>query len=314
MRNFCFMKETIDTKTINMLRDIPDLVPVLREFFEDWPIKVVNRRKYNCSNYLSPNRRNFYKILMITGGKGIFTLGLNTYNIEEPTLIFIHPNDIISWKSLSDVSEGYFVLFKKDYINNHPTFKSTMDKLGAFNDKSKSVIQLDETSVSTFNLLWEKMENEELEGNDFNNESIQAYMQLMMIESFRIAKFPKPDAVSPEFSHVYKFFNLLEDETSNINFEKPIKLRTAKEFATSLSLHPNYLNKLLKKYTGQNVSTHIRNRILDESKAMLLQTIWTLEEISYSVGFSDQPNFNFFFKKNTGITPSEFRKAYNISI
>lgn len=305
------MKETLDARKIGMLRDIPDIVPVLREFFEDRPVKVVNRSKYNCQNYLSPNRRNFYKILMITGSKGIFTLGLNTYHIEEPTMIFIHPNDIISWQSLSDVSEGYFVLFKRDYIHNHPTFKSTIDKLGAFNDKTKSVILLDEASVPGFNRLWEKMEHEEREGNDFNNESIQAYMQLLMIECFRIARFPRASAVTTEFSHIHRFFNLLENETANINFENPLKIRTAQEFATSLSVHPNHLNKLLKKYTGQNVSTHIRNRILDESKAMLLQTGWTLQEISYSVGFSDQPNFNFFFKKNTGITPSEFRKAYS---
>ena len=96
------MKQTIDTKTIDMLRDIPDIVPVLRDFYNDWSIKVFNRSKHPCRNYLSPNRRNFYKILMISAGKGIFTLGLNTYHIEEPTLIYIHPNDIISWQNLSE--------------------------------------------------------------------------------------------------------------------------------------------------------------------------------------------------------------------
>ena len=27
------------------------------------------------------------------------------------------------------------------------------------------------------------------------------------------------------------------------------------------------------------------------------------------VGFSDQPNFNFFFKKYTGVTPNTYRKT-----
>ena len=105
------------------------------------------------------------------------------------------------------------------------------------------------------------------------------------------------------------FFNLLEKETSGINYSTPIRIKTAKEFADNLHMHPNYLNALLKKHTGQNASTHIRNRILDEAKALLLQTDWSLNDISYSIGFSEQPSFNLFFKKNTGVTPAVFRKS-----
>lgn len=35
---------------------------------------------------------------------------------------------------------------------------------------------------------------------------------------------------------------------------------------------------------------------------------WSLQDISYSIGFAEQPSFNLFFKKNTGFTPAEFRK------
>jgi AraC-like DNA-binding protein len=76
-------------------------------------------------------------------------------------------------------------------------------------------------------------------------------------------------------------------------------------------MHPNYLNVLLKKQTGQNVSAYIRNRLLEEAKTLLLQTNWNLQHIAYSIGFSEQSNFNFFFKKNTGFTPVEFRRGFN---
>lgn len=85
-------------------------------------------------------------------------------------------------------------------------------------------------------------------------------------------------------------------------------IRTAKEFAYDLSVHPNYLNALLKKHTGQNAGTHIRNRLLDEAKALLIQTDWTLQDISCSIGFAEQPNFNIFFKKNTGHNTSRIQE------
>ena len=75
-------------------------------------------------------------------------------------------------------------------------------------------------------------------------------------------------------------------------------------------MHPNYLNQLLKKHTGQNASTHIQNRILDEAKALLVQTDWSLQDISHSIGFAEQPSFTVFFKKHTGYTPAEFRRSF----
>src|SRR5262249_34000463 len=142
------MESTRDVKQIETLREIPELIPVLRNYYENWTIKVYNREFFACSNYLSPNRRDFYKILLMTKGVGVFTLGLNTYQIDGPNLLFIHPNDIISWRKLSDDHAGYYVLFKKQFINNFPNLKSTIDRLQIFSDKSKSVIRLNTADVA----------------------------------------------------------------------------------------------------------------------------------------------------------------------
>lgn len=302
------MKTSLDLKEIDLLRNFPELTPIYREGYDAKQIKVFNREIEDCRNYLSANRRDFYKILMITGGDGIFTLGLTKYHIDKPTLFFIHPNDIISWQKTSGESAGYYLLFKKDFINHHPMLKATMERLSLFNDKSKSVIGVEEKDLPGFMRLWESMYNEQ--ENQLGHEAIQAYIQLLMIDSTRMAKTIVAESTSEDYDHIHRFFGLLEEEVSGINYEKPIRLRTALEFADSLQLHPNYLNRILKKRTGQNVSTHIKGRLLDECKALLLQTSWSLEQISYAVGFSDQPNFNFFFKKNTGFTPNAFRKAF----
>jgi AraC-like DNA-binding protein len=303
---------TLDIKTIDTLRDLPDLIPVLRDIVEDWTIRVFNREHHECRNYLSPNRREFYKVLLVTKGAGVFTMGLNTYYIDEPTILFIHPNDIISWKNLSDVSGGFYCLFRKSFINDHPRLKATIDKYGLFSEKKKSVIRLSAAEVPAVWDLFVRMQEEELSGNQLRDDAMQAYLQLLMVASARVANFPEPDSVSEEFRHVHEFFQLLEEETTQINYTSPIRIKTAKEFAASLSLHPNHLNALLKKHTGQNVSTHIRNRLLEASKILLRQTDWPLQDIAYSVGFSEQPNFNLFFKKNTGFTPAEFRKGQHL--
>lgn len=302
---------TLDSKKISTLRDLPDMIPVLREFYESWTVRVFNREQHECRNYLSPNRREFYKILMVTKGVGVFTNGLNTYYIDQPTILFIHPNDIISWKNLTPGEVGgYYILFRKDFVNKHSSVKTSMDKYGFFTDKDKKAIKLSASKASLLSGLFERMKEEELANFDYNEDAIQAYLQLILVESMRSVEFAMPDAVNDEYKHIHQFFSLLEEETSKINFDNPIKLKTAKEFANNLAIHPNHLNALLKKHTGENVSTHIKNRLLEETKVLLLQTDWTLQDIAFSIGFAEQPNFNQFFKKNTGYTPNEFRKSY----
>lgn len=301
--------KTLDSKEIDTLRDLPDMIPVLREFYENWTIKVFNRETHECRNYLSPNRRDFYKVLFITNGAGVFTMGLNTYYIDEPTLLYIHPNDIISWKNLSDDPRGYYVLFRKDFINAYPHLRSVVDRYGLFTDKTKSVIRLRQDELPAITTPFVKMLGEQEANSEYMADAMQAYIQLLMIESMKLGRYPKPDSVTEDFSRIHHFFLLLEKETAGINYTTPIRIKTAKEFASDLSVHPNYLNALLKKHTGQNASTHIRSRLLEEAKVLLLHTNWTLHDISYSLGFSDQPNFTVFFKKNTGTAPAEFRKT-----
>jgi AraC family transcriptional regulator, transcriptional activator of pobA len=115
-----------------------------------------------------------------------------------------------------------------------------------------------------------------------------------------------------ENRHVHAFFRLLEEETSGLDFRTPIRIKTAKQFAGRLFVHPNHLNMLLKRHTGLNVSAHIKKRLLEESKALLVGTDWTLETISFTIGFSDQPNFSVFFKKCTGLTPAGYRRSRGV--
>jgi AraC-like DNA-binding protein len=173
--------------------------------------------------------------------------------------------------------------------------------------------RLSPAGIKVLHGIFANMRQEEMSGYRLNEDAIRTYLQLLMIQSARIPDIKEPDCVSDEYRHVHAFFNLLERETANVNYTNPIARKTAKEFAASLDVHPNYLNTLLKKHTGQNVSTHIRNRLLKEAKILLLQTDWTLQEIGYSIGFAEQPNFSLFFKKNTGITPAAFRRRAAVS-
>jgi AraC family transcriptional activator of pobA len=153
------------------------------------------------------------------------------------------------------------------------------------------------------------MKAEAASGGELAEEAIQTYIQLILVESLKGTDYAPTGEITNEYRYVHNFFGLLEKETNLANLDKPIRMRTAQQYAQELNLNPSYLNGLVKKHTGQPISTLIKNRLVEESKALLVQTGWTLQEISQIISFADQPNFSQFFKNYVGVTPNEFRRS-----
>lgn len=86
-------------------------------------------------------------------------------------------------------------------------------------------------------------------------------------------------------------------------------LPTVKYFADKICLSPNYFGDLIKKSTSISPQEYIQNKIIDLAKSMLLGSEKSIAEISYDLGFQYSQHFNRVFKKNTGLTPSAYRKS-----
>lgn len=80
-----------------------------------------------------------------------------------------------------------------------------------------------------------------------------------------------------------------------------------KYLAGQLHLSPNYLSDLLKKETGKNGTDHIQLSLIELAKDRLLGTTISVSEIAYNLGFEYPQYFSKMFKKNTGMTPAEYR-------
>ena len=300
-----------ENRKIDLLKDLKDLLPFECDGPREWSFQVIRRTPNACRSYISPNRREFYKILYTSKGAAVLSIGLKSYYVDRPTIFFIHPNEILTFRKMDDESEGFICFFKRRLADAHQSLKIILDKYSLFSNTDKSAIELSADNVFELNKIFEKMlEIGVNNGGVVEEDMLQIYLQLLMVTSSQHAKFLQPDTVSDEFRHIHEFFQLLENEVSDINFTSPIQAKTAQQFADKLYIHPNHLNALLKKHTGKNVSTHIKNKLLEESKILLVQTDWSIQQIGFSIGFADQPNFSYFFKKNAGITPAEFRKNY----
>ncbi|MBR1538800.1 MAG: helix-turn-helix domain-containing protein, partial [Bacteroidales bacterium] len=86
--------------------------------------------------------------------------------------------------------------------------------------------------------------------------------------------------------------------------EKPGKVT---HYADLLCITPNYLNRLVRHHTGHSAMDWIEISRLNLAKSLLKQNELQIAEIAVAVGIDDQSYFTRFFKKNEGVTPTQYR-------
>lgn len=83
-----------------------------------------------------------------------------------------------------------------------------------------------------------------------------------------------------------------------------------KKISEVMFYNESYLSRLFKKLTGSNFKDFVTTLRLEKSKYLLKNTDMMIKDICKNVGFDSTSHFQFFFKKNVGITPLDYRRDY----
>jgi len=82
-----------------------------------------------------------------------------------------------------------------------------------------------------------------------------------------------------------------------------------KEISRELDVNPSYLSREFSRYFDNlSFGEYIRKLRLEKAIQFLQSSKYSLTEIAYLTGFSDQSHFTRIFKKNVGENPSAYRK------
>jgi AraC-like DNA-binding protein len=82
------------------------------------------------------------------------------------------------------------------------------------------------------------------------------------------------------------------------------------DVSRELELHPAYVSRAFSKYFDDlSFGEYIRKMRIEKAIELIGNPGFSLTEIAYLTGFSDQSHFNRIFKKHTGVQPSAYRKS-----
>ena len=119
-------------------------------------------------------------------------------------------------------------------------------------------------------------------------------------EEYRLYMENKKDAVSRPIRDAKQY--IYDHFSQNITLE---------DISGQIGFNPTYFSTLFKKETGKNFLEYVTELRIQKAKNYLIQTDYDIAEIAASVGYGDLKYFSKLFRKNTGLSPSEFRKLYN---
>lgn len=79
------------------------------------------------------------------------------------------------------------------------------------------------------------------------------------------------------------------------------------QFAEQLGMSSAHLNALCRRLADRSALQLLHERLLLEAKRQLTYTNMTISQVADSLGFSEPAYFTRFFKRNTGLSPRDFR-------
>jgi len=107
---------------------------------------------------------------------------------------------------------------------------------------------------------------------------------------------------APEWAETLK--DMIQDQ---LDTHMTLSLQQASE---ELEINPAYLSREFSRYFDNlSFGTYMRKMRIEKAIGLIESGQYTLTEIAYLTGFSDQSHFNRIFKKQTGQSPSVFKKS-----
>ena len=101
--------------------------------------------------------------------------------------------------------------------------------------------------------------------------------------------------------------NALCNRFLDMVFDRGSEILAVSGYAQRLGVTPNHLNRTVKRCTGRNAGDWVDLSRLALAKYLLRRSDMPIIDVAAAAGFDDQSYFSRFFKRHTGLTPTDFR-------
>jgi AraC family transcriptional activator of pobA len=248
-----------------------------------------------------PHALDFYDIILVTRGHGAFLLDGARHPVRAGMVFFTSPGQVRDWRV--DRLDGCCLFFVDAFIREFLQDDAFVDRLPYFQTEPANAA----LSLSAFGArrLRARLAAMRRELESHRHDSIQLLRAQVHETLLVLARQygATHDVPTRRTTHplVSRFVALVERDLHQSH-------RVA-DFATELGVSPGHLTSLCHDFLGRSAKAHIDDLLATRARRMLLHTAEPAARIAAALGFEDPSYFARFFRRQTGMTPTDFRTS-----
>lgn len=250
-----------------------------------------------------PHRHNFYLLVLFTHGTGIHEIDFDSYDIKRGSLFVLQPGQTHHWKLSSDI-DGYIVFYSQETYNLHFGNKKIEDYSFYQSIKSRPELFYEEDEIQDITVYFNQMIKESESAKSKQKDAILNLLDNINIEISR-KYIPKDNHKTPIYNHKINQFEKL----INLHFKSE---KSPSFYASKMSITLKHLNRVCKSILNKTATKIITERIILEAKRLLIDQNKSISQIADELNFENYSYFAKLFKKENGISPSDFRRNLNL--
>jgi len=237
-----------------------------------------------------PHRDDYYIIVLVTRGTVAVAVDFEYVTISAGEAIVVSPSQVHSPSSAAGGAEGWLLALASEYFTPREIDAAARYALHtapiAFDEKMSDDI------VRLFGILLRRI-----------GDTSVAQPLASAIKSLVFSGMTEGNGLGNADRYMAIVIRLKKLIDANLKNEK-----RPSRYAEMLNISEVYLNEAVKKATGFSVSAFIRSQVVLAAKRHLVYTSLSASEIALELGYEDYAYFSKLFKKDTGVSPTQYRK------
>lgn len=236
-----------------------------------------------------PHRDDYYIIVLVTRGTVAVAVDFEDVTISAGEAIVVSPSQVHSSSSAVGGAEGWLLALASEYFTPREIDAAARYALHtapiAFDEKTSDDI------VRLFGILLRHI------GDTSVAQPLASAIKSLVFSGMTEGNVGNADRY---MAIVIRLKKLID---ANLKNEK-----RPSRYAEMLNISEVYLNEAVKKATGLSVGAFIRSQVVLAAKRHLVYTLLSASEIALELGYEDYAYFSKLFKKDTGVSPTQYRK------
>lgn len=248
------------------------------------------------------NRLTYHRILLVENGSGILTIDEKSFEVKSHEVFLMSKGQVYQFETSSIIS-GYVISFGDCFWEKTPKSASNCKAVLFNNTTANQRLILNNSEMSELLFLFTILLNEYQTPQYINQmDALASYLKIVMIKLANVRITEETTFDSQDYLMYRKFMEILSTEYRND--------RAVNSYAEMLNITARKLSEICKRCSGMSAKEIINGQLIAEAKRLLQFSSDTVKEIAYELNFNTPEQFSHLFKKNTEISPADYRNQF----